>query len=47
MHDVLSDAHYPWHGGTNFVRLEPQSMPAHILVVRRRIKTEKDFDYYL
>ncbi|HSP54520.1 MAG TPA: alpha-1,4-glucan--maltose-1-phosphate maltosyltransferase, partial [Dehalococcoidia bacterium] len=36
LHDLLSDAHYTWRGPRNYVSLDPNVMPAHILVVRRR-----------
>jgi starch synthase (maltosyl-transferring) len=29
------------------VELDPQTVPAHIFVIRRRVRTEHDFDYYL
>jgi starch synthase (maltosyl-transferring) len=47
VHDLLSDARYLWQGEHNYVRLDPFACPAHLFVVRRRVKTEKDFDYYL
>ncbi len=47
MHDLLSDARYLWHGPHNYLQLNPQKMPAHIFVVRRRVRTERDFDYFL
>jgi starch synthase (maltosyl-transferring) len=47
VHDLISDARYLWHGETNFVQLDPSSSPAHIFQVRRRIRTEQDFDYFL
>jgi starch synthase (maltosyl-transferring) len=46
-HDLLSDARYLWQGKRNYVELVPDSMPAHIVRVRRRIRSERDFDYYL
>ena len=46
VHDLLSDARYRWQGSRNFVKLAPGSLPAHILRVRRRMLTERDFDYY-
>jgi starch synthase (maltosyl-transferring) len=46
-HDLLSDGRYLWQGKRNYVELVPESMPAHILRVRRRIRSERDFDYYL
>lgn len=47
VHDLLSDARFLWHGPRNYVELHPQPMPAHIFRVRRRIRTERDFEYYL
>lgn len=46
VHDLLSNARYLWHGSHNYVELEPLS-PAHIFRLRRRVHTERDFDYYL
>jgi starch synthase (maltosyl-transferring) len=47
VHDLLSDSRYLWHGRRNFVELSPHSVPAHIFRVRRRVRTERDFEYYL
>jgi starch synthase (maltosyl-transferring) len=47
VHDLLSDERYLWHGRRNYVELHPQRMPAHLFVIRRRVRTEHDFDYYL
>jgi starch synthase (maltosyl-transferring) len=46
-HDLLTDARYLWHGARNYVELNPQTVPAHIFVIRRKVRTEHDFDYYL
>ena len=46
-HDLLTDARYLWQGGRNFVRLDPQVSPVHILRLRRRLRSERDFDYFL
>jgi starch synthase (maltosyl-transferring) len=46
VHDLLTDARYFWHGPHNYVELNPQTLPAHIFRIRRRIRTERDFDYY-
>ena len=46
-HDLLSDARYLWHGSRNYVELNPETIPAHIFVMRRKVRTEHDFDYYL
>ena len=47
VHDLLSGSRYLWHGSRNYVELNPQIVPAHILRIRRRTRTERDFDYYL
>lgn len=47
VHDLLDDARYLWHGPRNFVELNPHELPAHIFRVRRLVRTERDFDYYL
>ncbi len=44
--DLLGGARYLWHGSRNFVALDPQALPAHVFRLRRRIRTERDFDYY-
>ncbi len=46
-HDLLTDARYLWQGSRNYIELNPQTVPAHIFVVRRKVRTEHDFDYYL
>jgi starch synthase (maltosyl-transferring) len=46
-HDLLSNAHYLWQGARNFIRLDPQASPLHILRLRRRLRSERDFDYFL
>ena len=47
MHDLLTGAHFLWQGARNFVRLEPARAPAHIFRVRRHVRREQDFDYFL
>jgi len=47
MDDLLSGARYLWRGARNFVSLDPQHSPAHIFRVRRRVRTERDFDYFM
>jgi starch synthase (maltosyl-transferring) len=46
VHDLLSDARYLWSGSRNFVDLDPAGMPAHIFVLRHRVRSEADFDYF-
>jgi starch synthase (maltosyl-transferring) len=47
MHDLLSNQRFLWQGQYNFIRLDPHSVPAHICVVRRLTRDERDFDYFL
>ncbi|MEO8050148.1 MAG: alpha-1,4-glucan--maltose-1-phosphate maltosyltransferase, partial [Acidobacteriota bacterium] len=46
-HDLITDSRFVWHGPVNFVELDPESCPVHILRLRKRVHTEEDFDYYL
>jgi starch synthase (maltosyl-transferring) len=47
VHDLLSEGRFLWQGPRNYVELVPESLPAHILRLRRWVRTEQDFDYYL
>jgi len=47
MHELLTGARYLWHGARNYVSLDPQRSPAQIFRVRRRVRREQDFDYFL
>jgi starch synthase (maltosyl-transferring) len=46
VHDQLSDARYLWSGSRNYVDLDPASLPAHLFVLRYRVRSESDFDYF-
>jgi starch synthase (maltosyl-transferring) len=46
-HDLLSGARHMWHDGRNFVELNPQVVPAHIFRIRRKVRTERDFEYFM
>ncbi|HEU4617154.1 MAG TPA: alpha-amylase family glycosyl hydrolase, partial [Gammaproteobacteria bacterium] len=47
VHDLLSGARYLWHGPRNYVALDPERSPAHVFRLRRHLRTERDFDYFL
>jgi starch synthase (maltosyl-transferring) len=47
VHDLLGGGRYLWHGARNYVEIDPHAMPAQIFALRRRVRTERDFDYYL
>jgi len=47
VHDLLTEARFLWHGPRNYVELNPRVTPAHVFRLRRRVRTEQDFDYYM
>ena len=47
VHDLITDARFLWHSESNFVQLDPRVAAAHILRLRKRVKTEWDFDYFM
>jgi len=46
-HDLLGAGRYLWNGPQVYFELDPESLPAHIIRLRRWVRTERDFDYYL
>jgi starch synthase (maltosyl-transferring) len=47
MHELLTGARYLWSGPRNYISLDPARAPAHLFRVRRRVRTEREFDYFL
>jgi len=47
MHDILGDSRYLWYGPRNYVELNPTVVPAQIFRIRRKVRTERDFDYFM
>jgi starch synthase (maltosyl-transferring) len=47
VHDLLSGQRFLWQGPRNFVSLDPARGPAHIFRIRQRVRSERDFDYFL
>ena len=47
MHDLVSGAHFLWNGARNYVSLDPQRTPVHVMQLRARMLRENDFDYFL
>lgn len=47
VHDLLGDARYQWRGGRNFVELDPSTAPAQIFELRRFVRSENQFEYFL
>ncbi len=47
VHDLLTEGRFLWHGERNFVQLDPERSPAHIFQLKRRIRSEREFDYFM
>lgn len=47
VHELMGDDKFFWSGRRNYVRLDPEVFPAHIFRVRRFMKREGDFDYFM
>jgi starch synthase (maltosyl-transferring) len=47
VHDLLSDGKTIWQGERNFVELDPERLPANIFRVRKKLRRETDFDYFM
>ena len=47
VHELLTGARFTWHGPRNHVQLNPHVVPAHIFRIRRKVRTERDFEYFL
>jgi starch synthase (maltosyl-transferring) len=47
VHDLLGGGRYMWHGHRNYVELDPHAMPGHIFQIRRHMRREQDFDYFM
>ncbi|HUE70612.1 MAG TPA: alpha-1,4-glucan--maltose-1-phosphate maltosyltransferase [Pirellulaceae bacterium] len=46
-HDLLGDGRFLWQGPRNYVELSPHAAPAHIFCLRKRVRTESQFEYFL
>ncbi len=47
VHELLFDNRFLWQGRRNYVRLDPAESPAQIFLLRRKLRTERDFDYFM
>ncbi|MFW6227028.1 MAG: alpha-1,4-glucan--maltose-1-phosphate maltosyltransferase [Bacteroidota bacterium] len=47
VHDLLSESFFLWQGDHNYVEINPGIMPAHIFKIRRKVRSERDFDYFM
>lgn len=46
VHDLITDRRYNWAGDSNVVSLA-QGVPAYIFRLRKRLRREQDFDYFM
>ena len=47
VHELLTGERFLWAGASNYVELDPRFVPAHIFRLRRFVRTEQNFDYFL
>jgi starch synthase (maltosyl-transferring) len=47
VHDLIGEDKFIWEGERNFVQIDPQVVPGNIFRVRKKLKRETDFDYFL
>jgi starch synthase (maltosyl-transferring) len=47
MDDLLGGGSFLWEGARNFVRLDPHGVVAHVFLVRRHVRSEQEFDYFM
>jgi starch synthase (maltosyl-transferring) len=47
VHDLIGDDKYIWEGERNYVEIDPKIMPGNVFLVKRKLKRETDFDYFL
>lgn len=47
VHDLLSDDTYIWQGEDNYIALNPAVLPAHIFRIKKKLRRETDFDYFM
>jgi len=47
MHELIGDARYLWHTDHNYLSLDPQVMPVQIFRIRKHLRSEHDFEYFM
>jgi starch synthase (maltosyl-transferring) len=47
VHDLITGMRFLWNGESNYVRLEPHVSPAFVFKILKKIRTERDFDYFV
>jgi starch synthase (maltosyl-transferring) len=44
---LISDSRYFWHGSRLYLELDPAIVPAHVFRLRRHLRREQQFDYFM
>ena len=47
LHDLISDSRFFWHGSRLYLELDPAIVPAHVFRLRRHVRREQQFDYFM
>ncbi|KXA94822.1 hypothetical protein AKJ36_02185 [candidate division MSBL1 archaeon SCGC-AAA259I07] len=47
VHDLFNEEKFVWNGEWNYIELDPKEKPAHIFLVKKKLRREKDFDYFV
>jgi starch synthase (maltosyl-transferring) len=47
VHDLITEARFHWQGAWNYVELNPHVIPAHVLRITQRVRTEQDFEHFM
>jgi starch synthase (maltosyl-transferring) len=45
--ELLTGSYFLWQGERNYISLDPKVAASHILLLRRKTRTERDFDYFM
>lgn len=47
LHDLVSDSRFLWQGPKLYLELDPAIVPAHVFRLRRHVRREQQFDYFM
>ena len=47
LHDLISDSRFLWQGPRLYLELDPAIVPAHVFRLRHRVRSERQFDYFM
>lgn len=47
VHDLLGGSFFLWNGDRNYIEINPGVMPVHIFKLRKKLRSEQDFDYFM